>query len=336
MLTLGIDVSKVKLDCALQRTDSTQYLNKRVDNSAAGIVALLDWLAQRKIACGDLCIVMEPTGVYHERAARALFDAGCRVWLVNPARVRSYASAMGVHSKTDAIDSEVLARYGASARAELWQPPPPAARKLTALLARREALCEDIRREENRFEKATIALDTPSAVLDSIKEGLAFLNKQRRRLDHEIDQHIDADPTLKHNDTLLQSIKGVGPRVAQRMNALMSAHRFSSAEALAAYIGLVPIERQSGSSVHGKARMSNPEKGTRAGPAHVRQLLYLPAVNAKRHNPHVKAIYERMLARGKSKMAGIGAAMRKLVHLCFGVIHSQRPYDLHYNTTAKT
>lgn len=82
--------------------------------------------------------------------------------------------------------------------------------------------------------------------------------------------------------------------------------------------------------------MSNPEKGTRTGPAHVRQLLYLPAVNAKRHNPHVKAIYERMLARGKSKMAGIGAAMRKLVHLCFGVIHSQRPYDLHYNTTAKT
>jgi transposase len=108
------------------------------------------------------------------------------------------------------------------------------------------------------------------------------------------------------------------------MNALMSTHCFRSAEALAAYLGLIPSERQSGSSVRGKTRLS------KQGPGQLRQLLFMPAIVAKQHNAHVKAIYERLIARGKPKMSAIGAAMRKLVHLCFGVIHSRRPYDPHW------
>ena len=108
---------------------------------------------------------------------------------------------------------------------------------------------------------------------------------------------------LKHNDQLLRSIKGVGQRVAQRMNALMNSHRFKSAEALAAYIVLAPCERKSGSLVQGKKRLS------KQGPAHLRQLMFMPAVVATTHNPHVRAIYTRLIARGKPKMSAIGAAM---------------------------
>lgn len=326
MFYLGIDVSKAKLDCALIRPDADKKLNRSFPNTADGVVALLSWLSSRSVARAELSILMEPTGVYHEVTALALIDAGCTVALVNPARLRSYASAIGVTSKTDRIDSVVLARFGAAEHPPAWQAPPPAARELSALLARREALCQDRAREENRLEKAQCAAATPTAVTRSLTETIEFLKQQLGSLDRQIDQHIDSDPTLKNNDQLLQSIKGVGPRVAQRMNALLAAHSFASAEQLASYLGLVPVERQSGTSVKGKPRLS------KRGPAESRRLLYLPAVVAAKHNPQVKAIYLRMLAKGKSKMSAIGAAMRKLAHLCFGVIHSQKPYDPNFNS----
>jgi len=123
---------------------------------------------------------------------------------------------------------------------------------------------------------------------------------------------------------LLTSIPAVGERVGNNMLAVMHSHRFQSAEQVAAYLGLVPVERQSGSSVLGRARLS------KAGPSQVRAVLYMAAVVATQYNPHVKALYERLLAKGKSKMSALGAAMRKLVHLCFGVIKTQRPYQPNY------
>ncbi|MFO1387027.1 MAG: transposase [Chitinivorax sp.] len=105
------------------------------------------------------------------------------------------------------------------------------------------------------------------------------------------------------------------------MTTLLATQQFQTAEQLAAYLGLVPVEWQSGSSIHGRPRMS------KAGPAHLRQLLYMPAVVAKTYNPHIRALYDRLLAKGKPKMSALGAAMRKLAHLCFGVVHSGKPYD---------
>ncbi|WP_211251778.1 transposase, partial [Andreprevotia chitinilytica] len=102
---------------------------------------------------------------------------------------------------------------------------------------------------------------------------------------------------------------------------IMHRYRFRSAEQLAAYLGLVPVERQSGSSLAGPSRLS------KAGPARVRAVLYMAAVVAIRYNPDIKAHYERLLARGKAKKSALGAAMRKLVHLCFGVLKTQKPYQ---------
>lgn len=320
----------------MREASSGKRFDKTFSNDDAGVKALLAWLDSK---LGDITLVMaadgtqstqgkarvhvlmEPTGVYHERAALWLFEAGLTVSLVNPSRLRSYAAAIGVVSKNDRLDSAVLARYGAAEAPAPWQPPTLAAQTLNALLVRREALCQDIQREQNRREKTHFALLTPVTVVDSIVQTLEFLERQLAALETQIDQHIDHDPTLKHNDELLRSIKGAGPCVAQRMNALMSSHRFKSAEALADYIGLTPCERQSGRSVRGKTRLS------KKGPAHLRHLLFMPAVVAKQYNPHVRAIYERLIARGKPKMSAMGAAMRKLVHLCFGVLNSGKPYS---------
>jgi transposase len=319
---LGIDVSKAKLDCSLlPALTVSQRLDKRFDNNLAGMNALMAWLDHKGCTPQATRVVIEPTGVYHEHLTWLIHERGYTVCLINPARLRSYGTAIGVVSKNDTIDAALLARYGATEPLLAWQPPSPAAHMLTALLVRRDALAADLQRNGNRLEKAQCAKATPKAVSASLNKTIHFLQKELAAIEDEIKAHIDSDPSLKQNDQLLQSIKGVGPRVAARMNALLSSKAFLSAEALACYIGLHPVEHLSGSSVKRRAQMS------KRGPAAMRQLLYLPAVTATRCNPHVKAIYTRMIARGACKMSAIGAAMRKLAHLCFGVVHSQRPYD---------
>ncbi len=157
--------------------------------------------------------------------------------------------------------------------------------------------------------------------MKSLQESIVFLTNQSKALQREINDHINSDPDLKQKYTLLQTIPGVGERVAEQMTALLVAHRFTRAEQLAAYLGLVPVEWQSGSSIKGRPHLS------KAGPAHLRKLLYMPAVVATKCNPHISAMYKRLLANGKSKMSAMGAAMRKLAHLCFGVIHTGKPYN---------
>jgi transposase len=318
MFYLGVDVAKKKLDCMLLDSSSGKMKSKVVDNTAAGFASLLEWLGKQKTT--EPHVVMEPTGMYHEAAALTLADAGLTVSLVNPAQLRAFAQGLGVKTKTDKQDSTVLAKYGATQKPAPWQPPSMSARRLKALLTRRDAVADDLQRERNRQEANDFSL-TPEAVRDSIAQSIAFLEAELKRLEKMIASHIDDDPDLRNKKELLETIPGVGPRVAIHMTTLFAGRTFDSAEQLAAYLGLVPVEWQSGTSVRGRPHMS------KAGPAHLRKVLYMPAVVARRCNPHIKALNERLLAKGKSKMAAIGAAMRKLAHLCFGVAHSGKPYD---------
>lgn len=318
MFYLGVDVAKKKLDCMLLDTSSGKLKSKAVANSSAGFAELLVWLDKNKAV--NPHVVMEPTGMYHEGAALALADAGLTVSLINPAQLRAFAQGLGVKTKTDKADSAVLARFGAAQQPAPWQPPSPSARRLKALLTRRDAVADDLQRERNRQEANEFS-PVPETVGDSIAQSITFLEAELKRLEKMIAKHIDDDPDLRNKKELLETIPGVGPRVSGHMTALFAGRTFGSAEQLAAYLGLVPVMWESGSSVRGRPHMS------KAGPAYLRKVLYLPAVGARRWNPHIKALNERLLAKGKSKMAAIGAAMRKLAHLCFGVINSGKPYD---------
>lgn len=324
MFYLGMDVAKAKLDCCLLLDEASgKRKTKTVSNTKSGIVDLRAWVAKQNISPEALHVVMEGTGVYHEQAALALADAGVTVSIVNPAQVKDFGRGLAVRTKTDGVDSFVLARYGALLKPNAWVPPAPEARILQALLARRVAIAQDLQRERNRQEKAD-ATDTPERIQQSLADSIGFLVRQLEQLQQVIDEHIDKHPDLQKDMALLQSIPAVGPQVGGNLLSVMHSHHFNSAEQLAAYLGLVPVERQSGSSVLGRARLS------KAGPARIRAVLYMAAIVATRCNPHVKAVYERLLARGKSKMSALGAAMRKLVHLCFGVLKTQQPYGHDY------
>ena len=321
MFYLGVDVSKAKLDCLLLDSTTGKVKSKSIQNTNAGFKQLIEWLAEKKAP--NAHIIMEPTGVYHEPAALALTDAGLTLSLVNPAQLRQFAQGLGVKNKTDKADSNVLARYGETLKPEAWQPPSKSARHLKALLARRDAIADDLQREQNRQEAIEFAV-SPDEVKQSINQSISFLKTELKRLEETIKEHIDSDPDLRSKKDLLETIPGVGDRVSSNLTALFAAKTFESAEQLAAYLGLVPVQWESGTSVRGRTRLS------KAGPSHLRKLLYMPAVVARQWNPHIKSFSDRLIAKGKSKMAVIGACMRKLAHLCFGVVHTGRPYDPNY------
>lgn len=320
MAVIGIDVSKQKLDCAWLRDVATGKVKTRVfGNRRQDFPRLLEWLEQQTGEPLDqLHVVMEATGIYHETLAYWLHAAGIQVYVLSPAQVRDYSRSLGVRGKTDKKDSVMLARYGATQRPEAWQPEPEEVRKLKALAARLDALDKDIQRERNRREKAEFAMATD--ILRSIDDILLALTRERDRLQQEIDDHLDQYPGLKQDRALLQSIPGVGPAVSLRLLAMLRSRVFTSARQAAAFAGLVPVSWESGSSVRGRPRLS------KAGNPKLRQSLYMAAVVGLRRNPDISALYQRLTGNGKSKMAALGAAMRKLIHIAYGILKTQTEY----------
>lgn len=324
MFVIGIDVSKRKIDCAWLRDQTQRKVKTRgFANESAGFTALLEWARHHTGATTEqLHFILEATGVYHEALAYALHEAGASVSVVNPAQVRRYAESFGRRSKTDKKDSVILAWYGATQQPRLWQPEAEEVRILKALVARLEAVENDIQRESNRLEKAQISEATPE-VTRSIRSVLAHLEDEKQRLLQEIDQHLDQHPNLKNDHRLLQSIPGVGPVLGRYMTVMLRSRSFDSAAQAGAYIGLAPLHNQSGSSVRGQSTIGKNGNGS------LRAKLYMAAVVAIQHNPTIRAFYQQLLKNGKAKKVALVAAMRKLVHVCYGVLKHQQPFRAH-------
>jgi transposase len=322
MLFLGIDVSKDKLDGAAVSEGTGAVLGRRsVPNTPDGVARLRRWaetIAGPSESAG-IHAVIEATAAYHEPAAYSLAAAGVSVSIVNPAQVRSFARGVAVLGKTDRLDAVVLARFGRLTQPKAWRPSAPAVRDLQALLARLDEVEADLRREANRLEQARVR-GCPEAVLRSFADTMAALKASRSELRRAIDSHVAAHPELQAGLDRLLTIPAVGPKTGLRMLGLLRSRGFESAREVAAFLGLVPVEHRSGTSVRGRPKLS------KAGNPRLRAALYMVAVVATRLNPDVRAQYQRLLARGKSKMAALGAAMRKLVHLCFGVLKSGGDY----------
>lgn len=319
---LAIDVGKVRLAVALQTGGRTRAFEREFDNDAKGLARLTQWIGERGGELSKLTVVMEATGVYHENAALVMHEAGCRVIIANPHRVREYAKGLSLLHKTDKIDARALLRYGREQSEELiaWTPPPPEVRTLRALYGRLAAVQEDLQREENRREQALISHE-PMLVIESLESSVHRLQQDCKRLQRAIEDHFDQHPGLKKQRELLQSIPGIGPVSGDLLLCLMLSHRFKSARQAAAFCGLIPKTHQSGTSIHKRGRLS------KQGDAFLRAKLYMPAVVAATHNPQLRATYQRLLGAGKCKLSAICALMRRLVHIAYGVLKHQHPYN---------
>jgi transposase len=310
---LGIDVAKAKLDCAL-RLPEGKFKSKVVENNPKGFPALIEWLAKHGATAPHVC--MEATGVYWEDVAEYLSDQGMTVSVVNPAQIKAFGASQMVRTKTDKVDARLIAGFCFERSPAPWQAPTPSEQTLRAMVLRLEALQTMRTQEGNRLEVAR----------DAVKPGIAshieWLEKEANTLIKRIREHIDNDPNLKDKQALLDSIPSVGERTNATLLAFYANfERFGNARQAVAYAGLDPRQHESGSSVKGKPRLS------KIGHAFLRKALYMPAMVALYKTDWGKRFRERLEAAGKPAKLIIGAMMRKLVHVAFGVLKSGKPFD---------
>jgi transposase len=313
---LGIDISKKDFHVVLLK-EERGLKPKKITNDTAGFENLNKWL--KKSGVEELHACMEATSIYGDALAEFLYEAGYQVSVVNPARIKGFAKSELLRTKTDSVDAALIARFCAAIKPSLWKPTPLEVKDLQALLRRLESLTEMYQQEENRLETAT------ETVAKLTKAHLDYIKEQQAEIKKMISAHFDQHPHLKQQRELLTSIPGIGEQTAAVLLAEVGRiEDYKNARQLAAYAGLTPCERSSGTSVRGKTRLSC------TGNVRLRKALYMPAVVAMRCNPLLKAVSERLLGRGKVKMQVIGALMRKLVHLAFGILKSQKPFDPTY------
>lgn len=315
--TLGIDISKASFDGALYQDGHFQLAH--FTNDQPGFTKLSKWLKKRQATSCHVCI--EATGRYGDAVALYLLELGYQVSVINPARIKAYADSQLKRNKTDPEDAKVIAHFCATQNPAPWTPPPPEVQELQMRVRRLDNL-KAMRTQEAHRRQAGI---TSAAVLANIADPLAFLDEQIKNLEQQFKDLIDKHPDLKRQRDLLISIQGISDTTAAKFLAeVPDIHQFDSAAQLAAFAGVTPRRKSSGTSVRGKGHLS------KMGNARLRTACYMPAVTAMRWNPVVQSLVERLQQRRKLPKVILGAVMRKLIHLAYGVLKSGKPFDPNY------
>jgi transposase len=307
-LFIGIDVSKAHLDIAVRPT----RMHWQVENSAAGIDELIVKL--RPLA--PTLIVLEATGGLETACTAGLAAAGFAVAVINPRQARDFAKSVGRLAKTDKVDASVLAHFGDALRPDPRPLPDEATRHLQAVLVRRRQLIEMTVAEKNRLSST---LDT--SVRIRLQEHITWLEQELEDLDQDLNNQLRNSPMWREKENLLRSVKGVGSVTATTLLAELPELGQLDRRKIAALVGVAPFNRDSGHQ-HGK-------RAIWGGRASVRCALYMATLCASRHNPVIRAFYQRLLLAGKQKKVALVACMRKLLTILNAMIRYGTPWQPH-------
>lgn len=307
MRIVGIDVSKDKIDAAIVAAAAC----KSFGTSEQDQQQMLSWLDEHKVEKA----VMEATGGYERRWAKLLQESGIEVQIVDPRRVRHYAQAAGRQAKNDRLDAEVIALFG-----ETFGDGPSRSRddegsELEQLVSGRARLKTLALQLSNWTEH-----EPPAAIAEAYQAVAALLEQQVERLDKMIAQQIDENDRFAERAAIIESVPGLGPGSAAGLIAWLPELGLVDNKAIAALVGVAPYDDDSGKH-HGP-------RSIRGGRAKIRQLLYLPTVGAAtRHNPVIKAYYQRLIDNGKKPKVALVACMRKLIVILNTMIARGEKWD---------
>jgi transposase len=304
-INVGIDVSKDRLDVAV-RPSGEKF---SVSNDASGCAELRKRLTKLK----PERIVLEATGGYESLATQALTAAKLPVVIINPRQARQFAQAIGRLAKTDSIDADVLAHFGEAIQPEIRPLPDAAHRELEALVTRRRQLI-DMRAAEQKRKKSA-----PAVVHVSIDAVIEVLSKQIDDVDKDMHRTIRATPAWRDADDRNQSTPGVGPVLSTTITALVPELGTLDRKQIASLIGVAPHNDDSGKR-EGKRR-------TWGGRAPVRAVLYMATLTGVRFNPVLRALHDRLIAKGKPAKVALVACMRKLLTILNAMARNDRPWN---------
>ena len=287
----GIDVAQEWLDVALSFSET----GKRWANDEAGIAAAVTWLKEQQ----PTLVVLEATGGLEVPVVAALACGSVPTAVVNPRQVRDFAKALGKLAKTDRIDAQVLARFGAAVKPSSRRLPDAQAQELNSLVARRRQVLEMHTAEVNRRHRAL------PVVRRCIDQVLRLLEVQLAELDKDLQDRLKASPLWREQEDLLQSVPGVGNVLTFTLIADVPELGSLNRKQISALVGVAPLNRDSG-NFRGKRRVWG-------GRASVRAILYMATLAATRWNPIIRSFYQRLLAAGKPKKVALTACMHKLL-----------------------
>jgi transposase len=303
---LGIDISKADFHaCLLQ---GKKQAKESFPNAPAGYRRLRTWLRTR--GSGRVHACMEATGAYWFGLASALHEAGIEVSVVNPKRTVHFARSQLRRTKTDQVDAQMIAEFCKTQKPDRWSPPAPEILELRGLLSYRAQLVDDRMRLLQMVSQIHVSKELARL---HAKQSKA-LDQSVAAIERQLREHVKKHPVLKRQVAKLTAVSGIGNLTAVAIVAKLPTERLRDRKAAAAYAGLTPSERQSGTSIHGTPRICKTGNGS------LRRDLYMPATVAIRHNPILKAFAERLKAKGKPGKVIIAAVMRKLVVLAFTIL----------------
>lgn len=272
------------------------------------------------IAPANTLIVLEATSTYWIALAVTLHQAGYHVSVANPEHVHHYAKSLPRRGKTDQLDAAMLARYAAERMPTVWTPPPAVYHELRQRLVARDALVsmrQQARNHRHALLQWPVVIEAVKTQVDAV---MTDLDQRIATLETEI-AAILADGAWFQSAALLQTLPGVGViTTAWLLVATLNFSISATSAGLAAYAGLVPLPRDSGSSIRGRPRIGH------GGHSRLRAALYLATLSAARHNPTIKAFYDRLRAAGKPMKVARCAAARKLLTIAWAVVTKRQPY----------
>lgn len=331
----GIDVAQNELVVCLGRlTAELQvelYAHQSFPNSQKGFCALVKWTEKHSDSSTSVRYVMEATGVYHEQLAYYLAQSGRAVSIVLPSKIAHYVKTLEVKTITDKTASEAICRFAVERTLEGWQPPHPVYRRLRALTRERDQLVQERTAVKNQLHAEEAEAHGSPSTIRRLKRRIQLLNQQQREITCEIEALLKSDEKISALSTLLKSIPGMGVlTTATVLGETGGFELIRNGRQLVSYAGLDIIEKQSGTSVKAKPRIS--KKGNR----YLRKSLHFPALAAMRHDEHFKGLFSRLVSRHGIKMKAAVAVQRKLLQLMFTVYKTGVPYDKHYAAKKQT
>lgn len=326
---LGIDVAQKELVTCLGKLNEdlevNLYAHKTFSNTAKGFELLVQWVKKQTDQGVAVRYVMEATGVYHESLAYFLRNKDLEVSIVLPNKISNYARSLTVKTVTDKTASEAIAQFGLERKLDRWEKPSPTYKKIKQLTREREQLIKERTMGKNQLHAEQAEAEPNKTSVSRVKKRIEFLSKQEKEILLEITALVKSDEKTSSVVELLRSLPGVGSLTAAIIVAETNGFELiRNKRQLTSYAGLDVKEKQSGTSVKGKPKIS--KKGNRF----LRKALHLPALAAIRHDERFKAIFVRLVSRHGIKMKAAVAVQRKLLEMMYTLFKTNEKYDKDY------
>lgn len=326
---IGIDVAQAELVVCAGCTDAHQtaslYATHTFANKESGFKALVSWVKKNTVDGIPIQWVMEATGVYHERLAYYLEGIGMQVSIVLPNKISNYFKTLEVKTITDKTSAKAIARFGLERKLENWKRPDAIFRRVRQLVRERDQLVRERTMAKNQLHAEQAEADPHEGTLIRLKKRIDFLNAQEGEIKVEISNTIKQSQEVTATVKRLCTIPGVGLLTAAIILAETNGFELiRNRRQLASYAGFDVKEKQSGTSVKGKARIS--KRGNR----YLRKAMHLPALTAIRESESFKKLFARLTSRHGIKMKAVVAVQRKLLELAYTLFKQKSDYDENY------